>query len=299
MTHHAQQNNNDRGLDFLEATGPVPISMTNDYLFKILLQNNEIVLRGLICSLLHLAPEQINSVVILNPIMPGDTIDDKAVILDVSVLLNDNTRIDLEMQVVNELNWPERALYYACKNYLNLERGEEYLDVMPSVQIGFLDFTLFEENPSFYATYRLEDTKTHHLFTDKLTRGVVDLSRIDLASDEDRRYNIDKWARLFKAKTWEELKMLASEDKAIQEAVKTVYQVSEDERQRFIAFGREDAIRRQNGIMKRMDRLQDELTSTQEELAEKDRIIEQLRAQFSEKDRIIEQLRAQLAEKES
>ena len=103
------------------------------------------------------------------------------------------------------------------------------------------------------------------------------MSRIDLASDEDRRYNIDRWARLFKAKTWEELKMLASEDNAIQEAVKTVYQVSEDERQRFIALGREDAIRRQNGIMKRMDRLQ-------EELAEKDRIIEQLRAQLAEKE---------------
>ena len=105
--------------------------------------------------------------------------------------------------------------------------------------------------------------------------------------------------------------MLASEDNAIQEAVKTVYQVSEDERQRFIAFGREDAIRRQNGIMKRMDRLQeelsttrdaltstqDELSSTQEQLSSTKEELSSTKEQLAEKERIIEQLRAQLSKK--
>ena len=40
--------------DFHNATGPVRIRMTNDYLFKALLQKNEKVLRGLICSMLHM-----------------------------------------------------------------------------------------------------------------------------------------------------------------------------------------------------------------------------------------------------
>ena len=92
--------------------------------------------------------------------------------------------------------------------------------------------------------------------------------------------------------------MLASEDNAIQEAVKTVYQVSEDERQRFIAFGREDAVRRQNGIMKRMDRLQEELSTTQYELSSTQEQLSSTQEQLADKERIIEQLRAQLSKKE-
>jgi len=36
------------------ATGPVTIPMTNDYLFRALLQRNNNVLKGLLCSLLQM-----------------------------------------------------------------------------------------------------------------------------------------------------------------------------------------------------------------------------------------------------
>ena len=42
-----------------QATGPVLIPLTNDYLFRALLQKNEHVLKGLICSLLHLQPDEV------------------------------------------------------------------------------------------------------------------------------------------------------------------------------------------------------------------------------------------------
>lgn len=54
------------------ATGPLAIPMTNDYLFRALLQRNNHVLKGLICSLLHLSPKQIHSAVITNPIILGN-----------------------------------------------------------------------------------------------------------------------------------------------------------------------------------------------------------------------------------
>jgi predicted RNase H-like nuclease (RuvC/YqgF family) len=34
---------------------------------------------------------------------------------------------------------------------------------------------------------------------------VLDLNQINLATEEDKRYQIDRWARLFKATTWDEL----------------------------------------------------------------------------------------------
>ncbi len=50
--------------------------------------------------------------------------------------------------------------------------------------------------------------------------SVLDLTNIDLATEEDKSYNIDKWASLFKAQTWEEIKMLAEKNESIDEAAK-------------------------------------------------------------------------------
>ena len=134
--------------DFLSsATGPITIRLTNDYLFRALLQHNNKALIGLICALLHLKPEQIQSAVITNPIELGSAIDGKTFILDVKVILNNSIIINLEMQVINEYNWPERSLSYLCRAFNNLNPGEDYHKVKPVVQIGLLDFALFPEYP--------------------------------------------------------------------------------------------------------------------------------------------------------
>ena len=57
--------------------GKLTIPMTNDYLFRALLQQNNKVLTGLIASLLHLPPSEITSVEITNPIVLGESTNDK------------------------------------------------------------------------------------------------------------------------------------------------------------------------------------------------------------------------------
>ncbi len=57
---------------------------------------------------------------------------------------------------------------------------------------------------------------------------MVDLNKTELATDEDKKYGIDKWAKLFKANTWEAVKMLAKEDIYINEASKTIYELCAD-----------------------------------------------------------------------
>ena len=89
---------------FLNATGPIEIPMTNDYLFRALLQENNKVLKGLISFLLHLPITDISSVKISNPIELGKSCDDKDFYLDVKVILNSNIIINLEIQVINEHN---------------------------------------------------------------------------------------------------------------------------------------------------------------------------------------------------
>ena len=79
-------------------------------MFRVILQTNELVLRGLISSLLHLPSEDIDSVRIENPIELGVAINNKDFILDIRVMLNNNTIINLEMQVNNLHNWRDRSL---------------------------------------------------------------------------------------------------------------------------------------------------------------------------------------------
>ena len=222
------------------AHGEIPYGMTNDYMFRAVLQSNNKVLRGLICSLLHLTEEEIVSVEITNPIILGKSLTDKEIRLDINVLLNNRTIINLEMQIANRLNWQNRSVMYLCRSFDNLNHGQNYEEIKPAIHIGFLDYTLFSDNPEFYASYKLINVKNYQKYSDNITLNVVDLSRIDLATEEDRRYHIDDWAALFKATTWEEVKMLASKDEYMNEAANTIFQFSTDDQVRKMCRDREE-----------------------------------------------------------
>ncbi|MBD5521464.1 MAG: Rpn family recombination-promoting nuclease/putative transposase [Lachnospiraceae bacterium] len=213
---------------FINAKGKIPYNMTNDYMFRAVLQSNNKVLRGLICALLHLQESDIRSEEITNTIVLGQSIASKEIRLDVNVLLNDDRLINLEMQVANELNWPNRSVLYLCRSFDQLNHGQNYNEIKPVIHIGFLDYTLFEEYPEFYATYKLININNHHIYSDNMALSVVNLSKIDLASEEDRKYHIDKWAALFKAKTWEEIKMIAGNSEYLSEATKSIFQMCSD-----------------------------------------------------------------------
>ena len=160
----------------MSAKGKLPYNMTNDYMFRIVLQRDEETLKGLICSILHLSKDQVSYVKIENPITPGEAIDEKEYQLDILVSLNDSSYINLEMQVLNYNNWPLRSLSYLCRNFDNLHRGADYSEVKPVYQVGFLDFTLFKDHPEFFARYQLKNTKDGFLYTDKFNLYVVELT---------------------------------------------------------------------------------------------------------------------------
>lgn len=69
-----------------------------------------------------------------------------------------------------------------------------------------IDFCNYEQ---ISIIHMKKNIKNHILYSNKLILRVIDLTHIDLATEEDLAYGIDHWARLFKASTWEELKMIA------------------------------------------------------------------------------------------
>lgn len=264
-------------------SGMLPVSMKNDYLFRALLQQNNNVLKGLICALLHMDEADITSVAIINPIRLGEAIDDKDYIMDIHVIVNGNHIINIEMQVINLHNWTERSLCYLARNFNQLKKGEAYESIKPVIQIGLLDYTLFPECPEFYATYRLLNVKNHMLYSDKLQLSVLNLTRIDLATEEDKQYHIDHWAELFNATTWEELQMLAQDNKCFEEASETVYYLTQEEQIRLQCQAREDYNRIMNGMNNRIAQKEAQLAEKDKQLAEKDDLIASLQAQLAQK----------------
>ncbi len=274
------QQNNNLILDDIPESGPLFVPMTNDYLFRAILQRNKEVLKGLTCALLSLKHDEVESVEIENPIMLGEAIDDKTFILDVLVRLNNSKLINLEMQVINVSHWVERSLSYLCRTFDRLEKGDRYDKVLPVHQIGILNFTLFEDDPEFYADYLLINKRNHRVYSDKIRISVLDLNRIDLATEEDKLNELDFWAELFKSTTWEDLRMLAEKEPIFKEVATEVRKISDEERIRMQCEAREDYYRTQatfHGYY-------------QDQIAEKDAIIKEMEKKIAD-------LEAQLASK--
>ena len=188
-----------------KATGTILYTFLNDYMFRVILQKHKNVLRSVVCACLKLKAEEVQDIVVQNPIELGEAINDKTFILDINVLLNNNTIINLEMQVLDLKDWPERSLSYLARSYDNVAKGDEYINVKPVYHIGFLNYTIFPEYPEFFAKYRMMNIKNHNVYTTKFNLCVVDLTKIELATQEDVDTGLVYWTQVFKAKTWEEL----------------------------------------------------------------------------------------------
>lgn len=212
-------------------SGPIRFRLTNAYMFVAVLQKNHETLCHLIAALLHIRRSDILTVEILNPIILGEDIGKKDIVLDLRILLNNNVILNLEMQVNNEGNWDDRSLYYLSKN-LVLTVGEDYTELKPVMQIGILDFNYPDDNTEFYQKYVLMNRETHRIFSDKLGINVLCLSQMENATEEDRKSGLYEWAKVFKATTWEELKALSENNQVIQNTVVTMAELSENERVR-------------------------------------------------------------------
>jgi predicted transposase/invertase (TIGR01784 family) len=278
-----------------DATGEVEFRLTNDCMFHVVFQKNPKALLGLCASLLHMYPEEIRSVEVLNPFEFKTMPTDKTFILDLKVMLNDNSILNFEVQVVDEKDWPERSLTYACRSFDHLKKGEPYLNVKPVCHIGFLDYDLKGFTPEFYATYQLLNIRNHERYTGKFTLSVVNLNQIELATEEDRKYGIDYWARLFKATTWEAIKKMAQENEYISSAAETMFESSQDRSMRIFMEGVEEAARIRRGQEIRLERTEAALQARTLELEEKKATIQKMDAALQEKDTALQEKDAEIA----
>ena len=257
-----------------KATGTIQYTFLNDYMFRVILQKHKNVLRSIVCACLKLETGDVQDIVVQNPIELGEAIDDKTFILDIYVLLNNNTIINLEMQVLDLKDWPERSLSYLARSYDNVAKGDEYINVKPVYHIGFLNYTLFPKYPEFFARYRMMNIKNHNLYTTKFNLYVVDLTQTKLATQEDVDTGLVYWTQVFKAKTWEELRQMAERNQELQEATEALYVYNQDDIIKQQCRARQDYYNHERGTQKRLEEARIALEESKAELTKSKAVIE-------------------------
>ena len=115
--------------------------------------------------------------------------------------------------------------------------------------------------------------------------GFVSNILSDIVTEEDKAYQIDYWARIFKAKTWEDIKMLAKENEYMQEAANSLYAANADEIVREQCRAREDAERRERTAERNYRKAMQEKSKLIAQVSEQAAQLSEKDAQLREKDR--------------
>lgn len=191
------------------------ISLKNDYVFKEIFRS-ETVRRHFVSDVLGIPLEEIRSVRLHNTFLWTQHKRQKQGILDVLLILNDNSRINIELQIRMQAYWDRRSLFYLAKIFTaDLLRGENYHKLQRCIGINILNFNLDDE-PEYHKVYRLRD-RTGREFSDMIEVHIIELNKRLSGTGQT-----DEWIKLFRARTKEELDMLGNQTKnpGILEAVK-------------------------------------------------------------------------------
>ena len=190
------------------------ISPKSDLVFKELMRCED-VRRHFISDVLDIPLEEIKSVRLENTFLSKRSHREKQCILDVRILLNDNSRINVELQIRRLAFWDKRSLYYLSKMYTEgLFSEQRYDKLKKCIVISILDFS-GDENPGYHKIYHLRD-EGGRLYSDQFEVHIIELNK------ELDGSKIDDWIRLLRVESEKELREMQSGNAGVIRAMEEV-----------------------------------------------------------------------------
>ena len=218
------------------------IRLTNNYAFQKIFKNTKIV-KGFLMALLDLKEYEIKKIEITDPFTLGENDEEKEGILDIKLILNQNRKINIEMQNTYQEDWAERSLFYNCRMFTEgLKKGESYYELPPCIHVGILDFN-YLKSPGFYHRILLKDDTTGELYSSKFQFHVIELSKIATTKGKARKQDLYKWAKLISASTWEEIREESEGNHYMEKVRDEMIKMSQDESERYLYLREQMAIR--------------------------------------------------------
>ena len=157
---------------------PLKYTLKSDTLFKMLFAKNEHLLKRLVSALLGMKYEDITEFSINNPEITPEEIGKKFCRLDINMTVN-GQRVDLEVQVGDKGNYPERSLFYWAREYsTGIDEGQNYALLPRTIVISILGFNQFPDAEKFHREFQCLEVTTHEPLTDKMVLHFYELKKL-------------------------------------------------------------------------------------------------------------------------
>ena len=191
--------------------------LTEDYIFKRVFgkKGNEDILKDLLESILEININKIE--VIVGPEVEKVKIEDKLGIIDLKATINENTTIDIEIQVKDNHNMIERSTFYIAGLYhTGLKAGGVYESNNKVVGINILMFNIFEWK-KFHSKGLIKEDELNRIMTDKLELHFLELPKV-LKSKNEGSKKLRQWLEFIYNKRKGEIEMAVKENENIAKA---------------------------------------------------------------------------------
>ena len=219
------------------------LKLTNDFIFKKVFgkKGNESILKDLLEAILKMKIKKIELQAEVE--LERELIDDKTGVLDIEATIDDNTIIDIEMQMRNQYNMKERSLFYwAGLYYTGLKKKEEYKENKRAITINIVNFDMFKEGP-YHEKIELRREYKNILLTNKLEIHFIQLSKFLKEGQEEKDKKMWQWLTFICDKNRKEVERVMKENKEIEKANEELEYLTGDDAVRRIAFLRDKAER--------------------------------------------------------
>lgn len=191
------------------------ISPKYDYCAKELFRN-EVVRNHFLSDILEIPMEEIRSSRLLNTFLWKRYRNQKQGILDVLIELNNDIKINIEIQMKACADWDKRQLFYMAKLFTaEAVSGDDYSRLRRCVTISILDFNL-SDRAEYHSVYHLKDKEGNRY------SNMMEVHTLELRKKLMEQNRMNDWIRLFNAESEEDLDMIRTENAGILEAIREV-----------------------------------------------------------------------------
>ena len=219
------------------------LPLSNDYVFKRIFGKggNEKILKSLLEAILKI---NIKKIEVKNPEIPKEAIDEKLSILDIKAEINENTMVDIELQVGNTTAIERRLIVYNAKLIAgDIKVSEEYKNVKDTIIICIINDNIVKRN-AYLSLAMLKYEKTEEIryvnmgyekeeeeyLTDMVKYYIIELPKFKKKKPKVADL-LEKWLYVIGGdqKMMEEYK---KENEEIKEAIEQLKEMSADEYER-------------------------------------------------------------------
>ena len=201
-----------------------------DFAFKELMMNEKVRV-GFLSAVLDIRAADIRSAQMKNTNLTKTHQDEKQGVLDVRLVMNDDTEINIEMQVMSMSTWTDRSVFYISKMVAEqVGIDKKYTNVRKCIGISIVDFNCIKQTDRYHTVYHIrEDSEPSIIFSDKMEWHMVELPKLPPVTDGTSIYD---WTKFFRTEKREEFEMLAQRDEYLREAYQQLDIISQDEQKR-------------------------------------------------------------------